>query len=502
MKNNRLKQQIERIADESSDSLIKVIVQMDDFEDANETSYLRQTAKLLAERMAASTARSFVPPKIKSKNANSTLSRASSTRTAMGRQSLAPIQQKGRDTLKHLSSTAWYKTARASEPASAGNQKRQKAQLWLSSSMALEVTPDHLWKLRELEGVAAVYPNRVVRIPPIFKSSTLPPAVEDNKGYTWGLGRTGAMACWGAFGARGTGVKVAVLDTGVNAKHVDLKGKVSGFAEFDPDGHLLKSGVNRAFDDNGHGTHCSGTIVGGKASGRLIGMAPDAKVLCGRVLQDGRGTDAQILAGMQWAVENGADVISMSLGGVSFSNEVLDTYTRAIINANLRGIPVVVAVGNEGSQTTGAPGNDVFAFTVGATDMTDLAAGFSGGRTQLMAESRYIPADHLPLIYSKPDVSAPGVAIYSASSVRGANKWEAWNGTSMATPHVAGAMALLMGEPSTIGAIEGRERTEVVQGLLISTVKELGESGQNHRFGHGRIDILRALGYAQELGYL
>jgi hypothetical protein len=71
----------------------------------------------------------------------------------------------------------------------------------------------------------------------------------------------------------------------------------------------------------------------------------------------------------------------------------------------------------------------------------------------------------------------------------------------MATPHVAGAMALLLGEPSQIVATPDSQRTNLLQSLLISTVKELGEAGQNHRFGHGRIDVLRALGYARELGY-
>src|SRR5206468_4512434 len=127
--------------------------------------------------------------------------------------------------------------------------------------------------------------------------------------------------------------------------------------------------------------------------------------------------------------------------------DVLDTYTRTIISANRVGIPVVAAVGNEGSQIVGTPGNDYFAFTVGATDAEDWAAGFSGGRTQVFVTSRYIQPQYLPLVYSKPDVSAPGVDIYS--SVPG-GKWEAWNGTSMATPHVAGAMALLLGAPTKI----------------------------------------------------
>lgn len=227
-------------------------------------------------------------------------------------------------------------------------------------------------------------------------------------------------------------------------------------------------------------------------------MAPMAKILAGLVLKGGKGTDAQILAGMEWAIEKGAHVISLSLGGLRLSVDVLDTYTRTIIKANQVGIPVVVAVGNEGSQTSGSPGNDYFAFTVGATDSEDWAAGFSGGRTQVFTSSQYIKAEYLPLVYSKPDVAAPGVDIYSSIPKGG---WEAWNGTSMATPHVAGAMALLLGKPARLVDQPAAQRANLLQSLLISTVKELGEAGQNHRFGHGRIDVLRAMGYARDLGY-
>jgi subtilisin family serine protease len=216
------------------------------------------------------------------------------------------------------------------------------------------------------------------------------------------------------------------------------------------------------------------------------------------------GTDKQILAGMQWAIDSGAHVLSMSLGGLRMGPDVLDTYTLTILNANRMGIPVVIAVGNEGEQTSGSPGNDLFAFTVGATDVNDQVAGFSGGRTQVIFRSRYIAERFLPLTYSKPEVTAPGVHVYS--SIPG-GKWEIFSGSSMATPHVAGAMALLLSKPTelaptrTIAELTGRTKIDVLQQLLISTVKELGEAGQDHRFGYGRIDVLRAFGFALTQGY-
>jgi subtilisin family serine protease len=252
-----------------------------------------------------------------------------------------------------------------------------------------------------------------------------------------------------------------------------------------------------AYDSGEHGTHCCGTVVGGKAKRIRIGMAPEAEILAGLVLKSGSGTDAQILAGMQWAIQRGADVISMSLGGLRMTPDVMDTYSRTIITANRLGIPVVVAMGNDGHQTSGAPGNDIFAFGVGATDVQDRTAGFSGGRTQIIDRSRFIDDRFLPLVYRKPDVSAPGVAIYSCIP---GEKFASWNGTSMATPHVAGAIALLL-SATTIQNVERSRRAFLIQDVLTSTVDELGESGQDQRFGYGRIDVLRAIGYAEYLGY-
>lgn len=183
---------------------------------------------------------------------------------------------------------------------------------------------------------------------------------------------------------------------------------------------------------------------------------------------------------------------------MTYEWEAPDPYTDALVTALSSGIVTVTAIGNSGSQTTGTPGNDFFAFSVGATDHLDRPAGFSGGRTHILSTSRYLEPDKLPLSYSKPEVSAPGVAIESAIPGK---KWVAFNGTSMATPHVSGAIALLLSATDIKNKVNMTQRAFLVQDLLSGSVQELGEAGQDHRHGFGRINIYNAIGFARERGY-
>jgi len=272
---------------------------------------------------------------------------------------------------------------------------------------------------------------------------------------------------------------------------------VVDWAEFDANGEEVPD--SQPHDTAQHGTHVAGTIAGGRASGRWIGMAPHAKLAVAIALDGAKGgTDAQVLAGIDWAVERGVDVLNMSLGGMTLGPDVPSTYTEAILTSLRAGIPVVTAIGNDGQQITGSPGNDLLSFSVGATDYRDCAAAFSGGRTHFIRESSFVSPENLPLVYSKPEISAPGVAVYS--SVPG-DKWAAFNGTSMATPHVAGAMALLLSATSIKKRVAPTNRAFLIQDLLTGSVEELGEIGQDHRFGFGRLDILQAIGFAREKGF-
>lgn len=515
-----IKQQIEQILDEGTGSYRSVIVQME----TNKVlmkKLLQTSSVAIRNRLMSSSAREVLPPDLAEMNINRSKKRRKvpsfdhSMASQMSRQALEVITKSamrtiGFESLLPLIDSDFTNKAivnmldrakdKGSIPLKITNSSKV-TQFWSSASAVLELKQDELWDLpKKVKNISDVYLNRPVSTPPVVEvsPSSLPKNIIENKTSAWGVEATGALSVWGAYGARGKGVKIAVLDTGFDATHPDLASRLSpsDWAEFDSRGDIIANST--PYDSGMHGTHVAGTIAGGNASGQWIGMAPEAKLAAGLVLKGGGGTTAQVLAGMQWAIDKGVDVISMSLGGLQMSSDVIDTYTRTIINANQLGIPVVAAIGNNGSQTTGSPGNDYFSFAVGATDSFDKSAGFSGGRTQIIYESRYIEPRYLPLPYSKPDVSAPGVAIKSAIP---GGKYATWNGTSMAAPHVAGAIALLLSATDLRNKVPLNELAYIIQDLITGSVEELGESGKDHRYGFGRVDILRAIGIAKDRGY-
>lgn len=258
--------------------------------------------------------------------------------------------------------------------------------------------------------------------------------------YQVGADQLWSMRDPGGVYVTGTGMVVAVIDTGVDYTHPDLGGgigpsyKVIGGYDFvnkDPD----------PMDDNGHGTHVAGIVA---ANGGVKGVAPGASILAYKVLDaSGQGYMSDVIAAIERAMDpnqdkdtsDHADVISMSLGGPGDSD---DPVCVAVQNAVAAGIVVVVAAGNEGPSlgTVAAPGVAPDVITVGAIDKSNKLADFSSRGT-------------VPELTIKPEISAPGVSIastvpYGGTSLSSATGYLSASGTSMATPHVAGGAALLL----------------------------------------------------------
>lgn len=501
-----MRRQVDRILRDGEGDIRRVIVAM--ATPAEDRSALIQTvAGALAQRSLAFSARDCLPVQRDVPQESVAMPRPmvradrDAVRGSLSAQiadlgSADPAALRGR-AMEHLSPLlSSGRIRRVVEQAAERTGADTSDRLWAASAVALDVPVGDLDRLLdEVEGIEGVYPNRRLRVPPVSPVRNFPPQVLENRASSWGVEGVGALATWGAYGARGAGSRVAVLDTGVDATHPDLVGKIAGFAEFDETGRQTGAA---AYDGDRHGTHVCGTVAGGNSAGQWIGVAPEAQLFVGKVLGAHGGTDAQVLAGMTWAIEQQVDVISMSLGGLVLGAQTPPTYTNALVTALQHGMPVVAAIGNEGSQTTGLPGNDLFALSVGAIDYLDRAAGFSGGRTQIIEQSDYIDRALLPMPYSKPELSAPGVAVVSA--VPGGS-WEAFNGTSMATPHVSGVIALLLSATSIRASVRPQERAFIVQDLIVGSVDELGEAGQDHRFGFGKINALKAVGFARERGY-
>lgn len=271
----------------------------------------------------------------------------------------------------------------------------------------------------------------------------------DDAAFTWGLRAIGSP------GASGTGrnARVAVLDTGVDRNHPDLAIAIQGFESFV---------ANESADDgNGHGTHCCGTVAGRIAPSAVgrYGVAPDARLFAGKVLSNaGRGVDAGILAGIQWAMQNQCHVVSMSLGAdVPAGTPHSSIYEHVARRALAAGTIIVAAAGNASRRPRtvapiGHPANCPSILAVGAVDQSMAVAWFSSaGR---VGESTV-------------NISGPGVDVLSASPGGGHVRE---SGTSMATPHVAGVAAVIHEQTQATGPELALRLLLQAQGLTAAVV--------------------------------
>ncbi|MBI2387046.1 MAG: S8 family peptidase [Elusimicrobia bacterium] len=234
------------------------------------------------------------------------------------------------------------------------------------------------------------------------------------KEETWGINRVHAPAAWPL--TEGKGVKVAVIDTGIDAGHPELSGSVDGGYS------AITKTENPADyqDDNGHGSHVAGTIAAKKDGKGVVGVAPKARLYAVKVLDaDGSGNLSDVIDGIVWAAKNKMDVANMSLGAPVDS----EAMKRAVRFARGSGVVIVAAAGNSGGSV-GFPGAYEDTIAVAASDSNDKLAGFSSRGPEV-------------------DFIAPGVDVLSAKMGGG---FASYSGTSMAAPHVAGLAALAVSQ--------------------------------------------------------
>jgi serine protease len=290
----------------------------------------------------------------------------------------------------------------------------------------------------------------------------------------WSLDRIGVEEAWSQ--SRGAGVVVAVIDTGVDVAHPDLRDRILRDTEGEVVGLDLIDG-ERPVDRHGHGTLVAGIIAATAGNGEgIAGVAPEARIMPIRALDDegsGRGRDVD--TAIRWAVDNGADVVNLSLESVknaSGSSPGPGAPTAAVRYAWERGVVVVAASGNGGASMSDYP-EDSPVVLVGATDRDDRRAAFSDrGRVDALL--------------------APGVDIVStwcrasdgATCDGRTHTYGVAEGTSFAAPHVSGALALLVGA--------GVDPAEAVERLRATAV-DLGPAGPDDEHGHGRIDVAAAM---------
>jgi len=342
---------------------------------------------------------------------------------------------------------------------------------WIDNSMVITASTEYIQKLAQRDDLVKLELNEKIKL---FDPMEVSDENVDSDSLTYGLKKVRAKEIWDNLGMTGAGVTVGILDTGVDSSHPDLEGRVIAAKDF-----VSNYDDNTPNDGHGHGTHCAGTIGGKATSGKAIGVAPDVKFINAKIFSDSGSTSREaILEGMQWMTDPDGNpdtddfprVVSNSWGGP------LGTHWVEIMNTwHSMGMAPVFAAGNSGPRpgTVGAPGAYKEAITIGATDSQDNIARFSSrGPVTFQGET-----------YIKPDVSAPGVDVYSAKNGGG---YQMMSGTSMATPHVAGVVALMLQADPDLPVERIRE-------ILHETSVDLGEPGMDNVFGMGRVDAFEAV---------
>ncbi|NPV14762.1 S8 family serine peptidase [candidate division WOR-3 bacterium] len=384
--------------------------------------------------------------------------------------------------------------------------------MWIVNAVYCEATPEVIRRIAARADVHYVNYD-LVQCPDL-----LDPQIEVDGGdeIAWGVRKIRAPEVW-AQGFTGAGVVCGHIDTGCDYTHPDLADHMWEDPNYPRYGWNFENNTNDPMDVQGHGTHTAGTVASDGTSGSQCGVAPDARIMVCRVRTVADSVaESQCWQAMQFVVApplspgNGADLYTMSLGWMIAWAPHQATWRQVADNVNAAGVIQIVAAGNERQSATPpnalrCPGNVPPPWwnpqntgsgslsgiiSIGATDSLDAIAYFSSpGPVTWQTVAPYNDYVYPPGL-TKPDVSAPGVAVKSC--LRGGG-YTLMDGTSMATPHVAGTVCLMLSKnPNLMPA--------VVDSILEVTAVDLGPSGKDNDFGAGRIDALAAVNYVTGSG--
>jgi serine protease AprX len=330
---------------------------------------------------------------------------------------------------------------------------------------------------------------------------------------TYGIEIINAPQVW-AMGYYGQGVIVSVVDTGVNYNHNDLHNNM--WHDTDAGYHYgwnFAAGNGNPMDTSGHGTHCAGTVAGDGTSGTQTGVAPQATIMALKTAMT-FSTEQQCWDAYEFSIEHGARVVSSSFGWPQSQNPDRQTWREALENSLAAGVTHSIAAGNEGGnpgtygdirtpgdvpppwlhpdQTT--IGGVAAVITVGATDSNDNIASFSsrGYSTWKFDAPWFDYPDTSPNVgLLDPDISAPGVNVVSCSHSNNSG-YTTMSGTSMAAPHIAGCIALMLSANPDLTSAQ-------IDSLLELTSVDLGSAGKDNVYGAGRVDVYQAVLAALQL---
>lgn len=275
----------------------------------------------------------------------------------------------------------------------------------------------------------------------------------------WGVDKIDAEKVWGI--TTGDAIKVAIIDTGIDLAHPDLKTNIKG-------GYNSINPRKSADDDNGHGTHVAGIVAAIDNEIGVVGVGPQIDLYAVKVLNAvGSGYLSDVIEGLDWAIANGMQVVNMSLG--TLSN--VQSFREAIQRVNAAGIVQVAAAGNSGGAVI-YPAAYPEVIAVSATDQNNVIVSWSSRGLEV-------------------DLTAPGVSIYSTYK---GQIYKTLSGTSMAAPHVTGVAALVLNQTLKCDIdLNGSCSPAEVQQRLEATARDLGEIGKDNLYGSGLVDAYTAV---------